>query len=194
MSDVTSNDAPDGRLKIDGDVLASAKLNNAEAIETMFRQFLGPDDPIREACYLGTRGIWKFGHKSFACASDRKLATIQTGFFGRMLYQEGYIDRLESAFIFQPSLIVLYLISTGVLLFLLMTMIGLWQTIGWPAIFVSLGVVALPIIARLYYRFFKSGLVATPGHGLHIYIFANRRYLNRLNRLWRFVDEIKRTS
>ena len=66
---------PAAPIRVDKSLLQRAKGNELEAITTMFRQFLSPDEEIYFAEYCGQAGFWVFGTHSFACLSGRRLAS-----------------------------------------------------------------------------------------------------------------------
>lgn len=161
-------------LTVAANVLASARGGDELALNAMFKQFVGNEETVQEAYYLGKDGIWGFGRQSFAAVTDRKLASIKVGWFGEMIYQDGYIEDIESGAIIQPSLLGLYIMA-------------ILLTIGTFGI----GLLLLPFLARLYYRFNKSGLIATVDVGIPVYIFSNRSKLTLVNRIWRRVHTQK---
>ncbi|MEL7024707.1 MAG: hypothetical protein AAGL69_13275 [Pseudomonadota bacterium] len=152
------------------DTLSAARSGDAHALNAMFKQFVGDEETVLESYYLGKQGILGFGRQSFGCVTDRKLASISVGFFGHMEYRDGYIEEIETGAIFQPSLFWLYILSFIVVV----------STFG-------IGLLLLPLVTRGFYRFNKSGLVATFDVGIPAYVFANRNRLTLVNRLWRRV-------
>jgi hypothetical protein len=56
-----------------------------------------------------------------------------------------------------------------------------------PAIVVILifNLILLPFIFQAYYRFVKFGIVLMIKEGVPVYMFANRKYINRVNALCR---------
>ncbi len=163
-----------GKLKVDKNILRNAMTGDEAALSVMFKQFVGEGENVLEAHYMGRDGIMGFGQKSFGCVTDNKLAALKIGWFGQMIYQDGYLEKLETGAIFQPSILGLYIISIFVVA----------GTLG-------IGILLLPFISRLYYRLNKSGLVATINVGFPIYIFANRSKLVLVNRLWRRAHAVK---
>lgn len=163
-----NQDEQGGKLNIKGDLLKQAADGDAHALAALFKQFVGQEETILEAYFLGKEGIWGFGRRSFGCVTDKKLATIRTGWFGEIVYQDGYIKDVQTGAIFQPSILPLIVISMLVII----------PTFG-------IGLLLMPFISKLYYRIKKSGLLATVDVGIPIYMFTNRSKLVLVNRLWR---------
>ncbi len=157
-----------GTARSPGSILQRAKLNDPDALAVMFRQFVPNDETILAAQFLGTQGVWGIGIHSFACVTDSRIAAIQVKLFGEVTYQDGSLEHVNSAVIFQPSKAVLYLfiIASAIL------------TLG-------IGLLLLPVTVRLFYRFKKSGLVFWIREGVAVYMFSDRKLLRQANVVYR---------
>ncbi len=98
-------------IKVERSLLDRAKGNDLEAITTMFRQFMSPDETIYFAEHCGLLGFWGLGTHSFACLSNRRLASLQVGAFGRVHYNDGFLEHGNSGVVYQPSLLKLWFIA-----------------------------------------------------------------------------------
>lgn len=188
---------PSPSVNIGSSLVSQARDNDPQAIATMFRQFAPEDEPIYFAEYLGVEGLWGLGTHSFACLTNRRIAAIRVGVFGEVTYQDGYLEFLNSGVIYQPSKLKLYLMAFGQVFFaLLLVLNSLLQlpTIEWVAV-VPLIIVAsaVSIVAsvRLFYRFYKCGLVWVVREGVSIYVFTNRKRLGRANHLYRLCTQFR---
>jgi hypothetical protein len=171
MTSSTALEAPEvGK----GSLASRAKRGDAQALETLFRQFIAPDESVQGASFLGTRGLWGLGIDSYACVTDRRIATIRIGVFGEVEYQDGKTEYLNSAAIYQPSRLLLYLFVAG-----------------WTIVTFGIGLLLLPLIVRLFYRYKKSGLVFWVREGIPIYIFSDRKSLVVANRLYRISNSVR---
>ncbi len=180
-------------IRIASSIIQQAIQDNPDAITTMFKQFLPENESIQLVQYLGLQGLWGFGTHEFACLTDRRIADITVGRFGKITYQDGYLEHINSSFIFQPSKLKLY-ITVGVLfsipLFNFIFLLPSLQFIGAfiiTFILFGLALLLLPLVVQWYYRFNKCGIVIAVRGGIPIYIFTNRRLLTRANTLCRYM-------
>lgn len=162
------SETPTTKLKIEKSLLKRARANDEAAIETMFRQFIGADERVYLRQYFGTQGFWGIGKRSFGCLTDKRICSLTVGFLGEVTFVDAYLEHSNGGIMYQPSLVPLIVMATPVVLL----------TFG-------IGILLLPIIAQLYYRFFKSGLVWVIREGVPIYLFCNRSLMNRANHLYR---------
>lgn len=153
------------KIKIDSSIVKRATLGDKDAIKAMFQSFMAEDETIISVEYFGNYGVF-FTTKSFVCITDKKIASMEYGPFGKIIYSDAFIEEINSGVIFQPSVFLLYFI--GVLL--CMTIVGVLLLNFW---------------VKLYYRLNKSGLVWCVGEGINIYAFANRSKINLVNEVWR---------
>ncbi|MUG98477.1 hypothetical protein F7734_41755 [Scytonema sp. UIC 10036] len=160
-------------IRIASSILKRATQDDSDAIATMFKQFISDNETIYYVQYLGLQGMWGIGTREFACLTDRRVADITVGRFGKVTYQDGYLEHINSCFIFQPSKFSLYLI------------IGFWVLVSLPTF--GLLLLLLPFVVQSYYRIYKCGLVLAVRGGIPIYIFTNRKLLTRANALLRLL-------
>jgi hypothetical protein len=149
-------------------LLERAKRNDEQAISTMFRQFLPSDEQIVQVEYLGVLGAWGIGTRSFACVTDRRVATLRVRLLGEIDYQDASLEGINSGAVYQPSRLWLFVFVVVVSLF----------TAG-------LALLLLPLTVSAYYRFRKCGLLLGVRHGLSLYVFCDPKLLRRANRLYR---------
>lgn len=209
--DARTDDAralPTAAIQVDRSLLDRAKDNDLEAITKMFRQFMSPDEEVYFAEYCGLLGFWIFGTHSFACLSNRRLASLQVGAFGRVLYTDGFLEHQNSGAVHQPSLLKLYLWAFFAALFGLlvagMALVGAVQAFeavsgvlgflaGMLVVALGLGLALLTVLltVRLYYSLNKCGLVWWIREGISVYVFTNRGKMNRANHLYRLSCQIR---
>jgi hypothetical protein len=180
-------------IRIASSIIQQAIQDNPDAIATMFKQFLPENESIQLVQYLGLQGLWGFGTHEFACLTNRRIADITVGRFGKINYQDGYLEHINSSYIFQPSKLKLY-ITVGLLfsipLLNFITLLPSLQFFGAfiiTLILVGLALILLPLVVQWYYRFNKCGIVIAVRGGIPIYIFTNRRLLTRANTLCRYM-------
>jgi hypothetical protein len=122
------------------------------------------------------------------------VAAIRVAAFGEVVYQDGYIDYVNSGVVYQPSRLVLYVVVTLLSLLMLaslfFTAAGLFIFQDKPMILEGLGsllvwLIVLPVLIRVYYRMFKCGIVFWVREGVSVYLFTNRGRLVKANRLYR---------
>jgi hypothetical protein len=167
-----------GSIALGKSLLARARKNEQEAICTMFSQFLCPDEQLHFVCYLGTRGMWGFGSKSFACLTNRRICSLQVGAFGEIAFQDGYLEQSNSGLVYQPDLLSLYsMVAVYSILALIFTL--------------GLGLLLLPLVVQFYYRYKKCGIVWVIKEGVSVYIFCNRSRLALANDLYRVAGEVR---
>lgn len=199
---------PAAPIRVDKSLLQRAKGNELEAITTMFRQFLSPDEEIYFAEYCGQAGFWVFGTHSFACLSGRRLASLQVGSFGRLLYNDGFLEHANSGVVHQPSLLKLYLWAIFACVFGLLVLgasvVFASTLLGVPgglqggllaALVVALGLGAGLLTVhgtiRLYHSLNKCGLIWWIREGVSVYVFTNRSKMNRANHLFRLACQVR---
>ncbi|MEA5570567.1 hypothetical protein [Calothrix sp. UHCC 0171] len=190
MTTLTSNNQQKD-IRISSSIIQQAIQDNPDAIATMFQQFLPENESIHLVQYLGLQGLWGFGTHEFACLTDRRIADITVGRFGKINYQDGYLEHINSSYIFQPSKLKLY-ITVGILfsfpLLSLISLLPLFQFFGAfliALILFGVSLLLLPLVVQWYYRFNKCGIVIAVRGGIPIYIFTNRKLLTRANTLCR---------
>lgn len=195
-------------IKVDRSLLDRAKANDVDAIATMFRQFMSPDEEIYFAEYCGQLGFWIFGTHSFACLTNRRLGVLYVGAFGRVEYNDGFLEHQNSGAVYQPSLLKLYIWSFfAAIIGLLIVAISLFgsveasQSIGGVlgfltgvlvvALGLGLALLTVYLCVRIYYRLNKCGLLWWIREGLYVYVITNRGKMNRANHLYRLACQVR---
>jgi hypothetical protein len=196
------------RIAVDRSLLSRAKSNDTRAIVTMFQQFLSQDEEIHSVEYMGVEGLWGLGNHCFACVSDRRLAVLQVGLFGKVNYQDGYLEYHNSGLIYQPSKLGFYVtmvvaalaaLSVGISLFVLGMLVadnvggilGMLTAVVAGVLMFSAATLVFVLIGKAYYRFVKSGLVWVIREGVSVYVFTNRSKLTRANHLYRICTQLR---
>lgn len=183
-----------------------ARAGDRQALEILFRQFIPADEAIEDVAFLGERGLFGLGTHSFAAVTDRRVASLQLSMFGRVTYRDGYHEHVNSSAVVQPSRsheliasVIAVLVWVAVLyeLVAVRKVDGEWVrkplghgpdlpdvlvipiVLGWVAI----SVLFAPVVARLLYRFSKSGLVLNVRNGIPVYCFTDRARMGRANHL-----------
>ena len=166
-----------GVIQIEPSLMQRAKNNEFEAIQKMFQQFLPENETVLAAEYLGIKGLWGFGTLSFACVTNRRVASIQTGFFGEVIFQDGCMEYINSGVIYQPSKFWLYVLYVGLAIFTLVTF--------------GFGLLLAPFLVKTYYNLNKCGVVFVIREGVSVYVFTDRDRLIIANRLYRMVMQAR---
>jgi hypothetical protein len=200
---------PTAAIRVDRSLLDRARQNDLEAISRMFRQFMSPDEEIYFAEYCGLLGFWIFGTHSFACLSNRRLASLQVGAFGRVLYNDGFLEHHNSGIVAQPSLLKLYVWAFFALLFGVLVLgmaltgsVDVFEALGSGllgglagvlvvALGIGLALLTIFVVARVYYALNKCGLVWWIREGVSVYVFTNRGKMNRANHLYRLSCQVR---
>ena len=167
-----------------------ARAGDRAALETMFRQFLPPDERIDDAAFLGLKGVFGIGSYSFGAVTDRRVASLQLSPLGGARYRDGYHEHINSSAVVQPSK-VHQIVAVVVGLVLWLAALSAIAATGWPGILIAgavlgwmvLAAISIPVIAALFYRFSKSGLVLIVREGVLVYCFTDRRRLGVANEL-----------
>jgi hypothetical protein len=204
-----------GQIRIEANILRRSVANDPEAINIMFSQFIPTNEQIHFAEFLGVEGLWGIGRKSFACITDRRLASLRVGAFKEVVYQDGFLEHTNSGFVYQPSKLGLYiliffatLLGLGLSGAVFALAIAAYNPAGagglvgantvFPLVlgfaFMCLILPALWLIAvRTFYRFVKCGMVWCIREGISVYVFASRKRLTRINQLYRMLTELRDT-
>ena len=162
------------KLEIEESLLERAKNNDRAALETIFQQFIGVEETIQFTEYLGRLGLILFINHSFICLTDKRVMALTTGTFGEVLYQDAFLEDLNSFAIYQPSLFGLYVLGFFLIVF----------TFG-------IGLLFLPLLVKFYYRINKCGCLFNIKHGLSVYAFINRNRMSRANVMWRICAQLR---
>ena len=153
------------KITIQSSTLKRAEQGDKEAVKSMFESFISENETIIDSQYFGKYGLI-FPERSFVCVTDKRLAVLSYKSNGQIIYQDGFIEEINSGVVYQPSIIPLYVI--GVLLCL--TIISILLLNAW---------------INLYYKIKKSGMVWSVREGVNIYAFANRSNINKVAEFWR---------
>lgn len=159
------------KIEIDSSYIDLAKSGNKYAMKAMFQTFIAEDENIISVEYLGSYGII-FSTQSFVCVTDSKVAVMEYGPFGKLIYSDAFIEEINSGVIYQPSVFLLYFV--GIIL-----VCTIW------------GILFLNLWIRLYYKKNKSGMFWSVKEGVNIYAFANRSKISRVNEVWRIVSYLR---
>lgn len=179
------------KIEIEDNVLQRAKQNDLDALEVMFQQFIGATERIQFMEYLGQYGIILSVSHSFVCVTEKRIVSLRVGSFGEIIYQDAFIEDLNSSIIVQPSILGLYVYS---IIAFLMVLIGLSSVVPFLiAVVLTLGIVALliPFFVKWYYKIHKCGMVFNIREGISVYIFVNRNRLTRANVMWRICAQLR---
>jgi hypothetical protein len=188
-----------GDIRIHSSIIKRAIENDTEALSTMFKQFIPEDEDIHLVQYLGIKGLWGIGAHSFACLTSRRVADISVGRFSEVVYQDGYLEFINSGIIYQPSKLGLYILAGFWSLLALLVSLGTYAIcasnwmlgpgVGFvaAALVLILFIALLPFLIKSYYGIVKCGIVFWVREGVPIYIFSNRKFLRRANLLCRNV-------
>jgi hypothetical protein len=188
-----------GSIRIESSVLRMAKQGDVQATALMFKQFVPEDESVYFAEYLGVEGFWGIGTHSFGCLTDRRVASIRVGAFGEVVYQDGYIDYVNSGVVYQPSKLMLYLAiiictlvalgsAAGIVLGIIQ---GRAEIIATCVIWFLGSLIALPVSVKIFYRLKKCGVVFWIREGICVYLFTNRGRLVKANRLYRNLTQLR---
>lgn len=186
-----ANSVPEHQAPPARSLLDRAKQGDVEAIGLIFRQFVNPDERILAAEYLGTRGLFGLGTHSFGCVTDRRVADIEIGLFGRLVYQDAYLEHVNSSAFFQPSLLLLYVSVFGIGAVGLLAAFGSGMGPLVAVLILALTLLSILLAARVYYHFVKSGVLFWVREGIPVYLFANRKRIAQATRVWRICAQAR---
>jgi hypothetical protein len=175
--------APPAAAPQQSSLVDRAKAGDSEALATMFAQFLPKGEQVIEGQYLGVLGFWGIGTHSFAAVTPRRFATLRISLLGGVAYSDGSLEYVNSAAVFQPSKVMLYVTATVVSLFFFLA--GVLNGIVAGIVLLLISLALLPITIRIYYRFNKSGIVLWVREGLQVYAFIDRSRMRVANQLYR---------
>ena len=200
-------------IRIQKSVLQRAIHDDPEALEAMFRNFIPPDEDLKTVSYLGTQGIWGLGTHSFACLTHRRGAGLTVGSFGKAVYRDGFLEESNSGAILQPSRLPLWIgLALGTIASL--CLMSYVQSFYWflrrraelefdiefiSYLILTAGLIIAPLTmplfwtlcVRLYYRFFKCGMIIWIREGISIYWYVSRDLMSRASHLYRRVAELR---
>ena len=165
-------------------LIRRARTGDKQAIETMFRQFIPIDEAIESVEFLGLKGVAGIGVHSFGAVTSRRVAGLEVGVMGGVTYRDGYYEHVNGSVVFHPSRLMQVLASIGAVLFWLVLVVSaLAGDTSAPAkvlvllLLLVLGIIGIPLTAKLYYRFVKSGVWLIVREGVIVAVFADRARL-----------------
>ena len=135
-----------GTIRVKTSVLRQAKNNNADAICSMFQQFIPEDEEIYRVEYLGIKGVFGIGASSFACLTRRRVADITVGFFGEVTYEDAFLEQIKSSAIYQPSRLSLFILSALTILLALLLIVLVLPQLYINPLFKFIPPVNFPVI------------------------------------------------
>lgn len=194
---------PAGKIQIDGSYFDRALDGDLHATSMMFRQFLGTDEEVVFSEYLGSRGLWIFKRHSFGCLTSRRVASMMMKRTGELIYQDGYLESVNSTVLYQPSVWKLYLLIGMTIFLSLFTSVWILDrasrfsdSVPIGAALLSLFVLVLGgllvmVLPSLYFSHVKCGLVVVIREGVSVYMFANRGRLSRANAMLRTISRVR---
>lgn len=201
-----------GDIKLQKSLLKLGCEGDFDAIKTMFQQFIPEDEEIYDARYLGIQGFFGLGNRQFACVTERRIAHISVGYFGELNYEDGYLEHINSGFVYKPSKLVLYIYIGAVIAAITYTLssiiagiifaiAAITYTLISAAITYTLSSIAgiifalvlaliiLPFSAKIYYLNFKCGLVLPIREGKFVLApYRDNVYWYRNHLLYIFTD------
>jgi hypothetical protein len=156
-------EAPDVRTATEVSLVQRARQRDTAAITTMFRQFLPTEERLAVVEYLGSIGLL-FKTHSFACVTDRRVASLLVRRGGNIEYVDGVIDAVNSAQLYQPPRFSLTRLLLGYLT------LGLLGPRG---------------------RAGKTVGLALLGDGFKVGIVSHRKLVTRANAIYRSMIEVR---
>jgi hypothetical protein len=196
----TAAPSSSGPVRFEKSLVDRACLGDADALQTIVRQFIDPPETIVACEYLGTLGIQPFGLKSFLVLTPRRLGALRIGWFGYVLYQDAPLEYTVSGVVAQPSKLGLYLwtfFNTLVILTADFFLFALAAAISTALSVLALLLAPLALAAvwlmtvRMYYAINKCGMLWAVREGISVYAFTNRGRMNLANRLHRLIFEMR---
>ena len=193
-----------GRVEL-GDVYQKAKRNDPQAVRQLFLGFLGRNETVIDAGYLGGLGLI-FPEHSFWCITSARICGLVVNASGRLDLTFCFLKAVDVAHFHQPSRVGLWVTIIFYLLTVVVIGLGLVATgmmIGsiTPAAVVSIilgilviaaGIYLIPLVTRFYYRFTKSGCAFFTKEHVYMPILADRNNLQAAQAMLRLFEEQKR--
>jgi hypothetical protein len=187
-----------------GDVYQRAKLNDPEAVRQLFMGFLGRNETVINAGYLGALGLI-FPEHSFWCITNARICGMVVNASGRVDFTFCFLKAVDVAHFHQPSRVGLWV--TIIFYLLIVASIGcgflaggvmLGMTPGGLVLFIigllvfAAGIYLIPLVTRFYYRFTKSGCAFFTKEHVYMAILADRSNLKAAQSMLRLFEEQKR--
>ena len=182
---------PTKKIEIESNVLERAKQNDLSALEVVFQQFIGTAERIQFMEYLGQYGFILGVSHSFVCVTEKRVISLRIGSFGEIIYQDAFIEDLNSSVIHQPSILSLYVYSAIAAIFIFAGLASVLSTLVALLLTPVLLFFLIPFIVKLYYKIKKCGMVFNIREGISVYVFVNRNRLARANVMWRICAQLR---
>jgi len=193
--------APHTPMRVDAALLARAQRGDTEAIAALFQPFLPPDEDVRFACYGGVKGLPVVGAHCFAGLTDRRLATLRIGAFGRPVFDGALLSPGGSGVVHRPPALmhgawhafaaaVALLVFAGAFFAAVMAVRargggGLALAASLIAVGTALALAAYWLVTHVYDRVQRSGLVWTTSDGAELHAWMDRPRLAQADDLLR---------
>lgn len=192
-----------GRIEL-GDVYQRAKKNDRQAVQQLFQGFLGRNETVIDAGYLGALGLI-FPEQSFWCVTNARICGMVVNATGRVDFTFCFLKAVDVAHFHQPSTvglwvaIIFYLVTVTLIAFSFVALgLGLDSTLGQYLSFMvgllvcACGIYLIPLVTRFYYRFTKSGCAFFTKEHVYMSILADRNNLKAAQSMLRLFEEQKR--
>lgn len=193
-----------GSVKL-GDAYQRAKRNDGQAVRQLFLGFLGRNETVIDAGYLGALGLI-FPEHSFWCITNARICGMVVNASGRVDFTFCFLKAVDVAHFHQPSrvglwvTIIFYLLIVASISFGLVadgvmrgtTPGGLVSSMIGLLVFAA-GIYLVPAVTRFYYRFTKSGCAFFTKEHVYMAILADRHNLKAAQSMLRLFEEQKRT-
>ena len=197
-------------IRVPNTLLSRAKRGNIAAMKQMFQHFIPEDEKILHTGYFGFRGFWGIGENSFGCLTNKRMSSLTVGPFKQLVYQDGFLEYLNSGVIYQPNKLMLYVLwifsvvfGIGGVVFCYNYILGFFLYLGFtsPHLFsaflaILIGTALFVFVAfyatLLFYRIVMSGVVCWVRQGVPVYIFVQRNKMwkaNQFYRIWSILRE-----
>jgi len=188
-----------------GDVYQRAKKNDPQAVRQLFLGFLGRNETVIDAGYLGGLG-WIFPEHSFWCITNARIHGLVVNASGRLDLTFCFLKAVDVAYFHQPSRVGLWV--TLIFYMLAVAVVGLAFVASGvmvgsvtPAavglvilgvLIIAAGIYLIPLVTRFYYRFTKSGCAFFTKEHVYMPILADRKNLRAAQSMLRLFEEQKR--
>jgi FHA domain len=187
-----------------GDVYQRAKKNDPQAVRQLFTGFLGRNETVINAGYLGALGLI-FPEHSFWCITNARICGMVVNASGRLDFTFCFLKAVDVAHFHQPSRVGLWV--TIIFYLLIVASIGCGfiaggliagiTPVGFVLFILGLlvfagGIYLIPLVTRFYYRFTKSGCAFFTKEHVYMAILADRSNLKAAQSMLRLFEEQKR--
>jgi hypothetical protein len=198
-----------GRIEL-GEVFQRARQNHKPSVSELFSGFLGRTEHVVDCGYLGALGFI-FPEHSFWCVTNSRVCGLLVNRGGWMNFDFGFLKSLNRAVFVQPSLLKLWAM---VICWLVLTLLVSLTLFGWTwwSVFLSSGltflawilaiavfllgigggIMLIPWVVRVYYRWFKAGCIFWTREHVPIVIPSDRYSLRDAQRFISVFTDQKR--